>query len=273
MIVQEAFVACCRQELSALKPGNVHVHAAGHGMTVDDFLRSAAAAAPALCREGARLGTRILDAVTATRASVGQNTNLGIVLLCAPLAMAAQTGQRVARVLAQADVDDTYSIFHAIALARPAGLGSAARHDVLQPARVTPVVAMREAASRDSIARQWATDYSDVRELMAHCAAPVQSDPDWATTALYLHILARWPDSHVARKHGVDAARRVQAQAAPLADAVAREQPTAALRRSLEAFDATLKRAGLNPGTSADLTVATLFAIRLRSAYGGTFKE
>ena len=34
-------------ELEALKPGNVHIHAGGHGMTVRDFLMSAEAAAKA----------------------------------------------------------------------------------------------------------------------------------------------------------------------------------------------------------------------------------
>ncbi len=91
-MIEAAFREACAAELAALKPGNVHRHAAGHGMTMDDFVRSADAAARPLCRTGATLGERILDAVAATRAAVGQNTNLGIVLLCAPLAMAAERG-------------------------------------------------------------------------------------------------------------------------------------------------------------------------------------
>src|SRR5690348_16125347 len=85
-----AFIAACALELRALKPGNVHVHAAGHGMTVDDFTRSAEAAADPLCRPGAAVGERIRAAVAATRAAVGVNTNLGIVLLAAPLLAAAE---------------------------------------------------------------------------------------------------------------------------------------------------------------------------------------
>ena len=45
-----AFVAACETELRALKPGNVHVYADGHGMSVDDFRASAIAAADPLCR-------------------------------------------------------------------------------------------------------------------------------------------------------------------------------------------------------------------------------
>ena len=46
--IARAFVAACEAELDALKPGNVHRHGeggAGHRMTVDDFVRSAAASA------------------------------------------------------------------------------------------------------------------------------------------------------------------------------------------------------------------------------------
>src|ERR1700761_9456548 len=91
--IAAAYVESCVEELAAAKPGNVHVHAAGHGMTVTDFTRSAAVSAPMLCRAGASLGERIRDAEAATRRAVGQNTNLGILLLCGPLAMAAERGE------------------------------------------------------------------------------------------------------------------------------------------------------------------------------------
>ncbi|MGH7153741.1 MAG: triphosphoribosyl-dephospho-CoA synthase, partial [Acetobacteraceae bacterium] len=157
--IAEAFRAACAEELSAPKPGNVHVFADGHRMTADDFLRSAAVAAPGLCREGAKLGERVLDAIRATRDAVGQNTNLGIVLLAAPLVMAAERDGgglrfRVRRVLETADVADTRAIFTAIREAAPAGLGDAAQYDVRGVADVVPRVAMAAAADRDSIARQ-----------------------------------------------------------------------------------------------------------------------
>jgi triphosphoribosyl-dephospho-CoA synthase len=87
--IAAAFEAACRDELAAPKPGNVHLFADGHRMTADEFIRSAAAAAGPLAQPGARVGARILGAIEATAAAVGTNTNLGIVLLCAPLAAAA----------------------------------------------------------------------------------------------------------------------------------------------------------------------------------------
>src|SRR5262245_46134541 len=144
--IAQAFVAACRDELQALKPGNVHVFADGHGMTAGDFVRSAEAAAGPLAQPGAKVGARILGAVQATRAAVASNTNLGIILLCAPLAAAAEQSSdlcpsalrtAVAGVLEALDVEDAALAFRAITLASPGGLGAAARHDVRAPATVS----------------------------------------------------------------------------------------------------------------------------------------
>ncbi len=70
------------------KPGNVSLHSAGHDMRAQQFLDSARASAPALFDPRAGVGARIEAAVRATRAVAGCNTNLGILLLCAPLARA-----------------------------------------------------------------------------------------------------------------------------------------------------------------------------------------
>src|SRR5262249_9191178 len=156
--IAQAFTAACRDELLAAKPGNVHVFADGHRMTADDFFRSAEAAAGPLTQSGAKVGRRILGAVEATKAAVAANTNLGIILLCAPLAAAAEQEPSdlrtaLARVLAALDVDDAALAFRAITLASPGGLGTAERHDVRAPATVSLRAAMAEAADRDRIAR------------------------------------------------------------------------------------------------------------------------
>lgn len=128
------YAAACLAELDALKPGNVHAHADGHRMKVADFVTSAEVSGPALARAGAGVGARVRDGVGATMAAVGQNTNLGILLLCAPLAAAAERGTTVAAVLAALDEDDARDVFAAIRLANPGGLGRARHHDVAAPA-------------------------------------------------------------------------------------------------------------------------------------------
>src|ERR1700729_2183550 len=88
--VAAAYIEACLAELDAPKPGNVHRFAPGHRMEVADFIRSAEASAAPISAMGARVGIRVRAAVTATLGAVRQNTNLGIILLCAPLAAASE---------------------------------------------------------------------------------------------------------------------------------------------------------------------------------------
>lgn len=269
--IAAAFVAACRDELAAPKPGNVHVFADGHRMSVADFMRSADAAAGPLTEPNARVGARILGAVAATRAMVGTNTNLGIILLCAPLAAAAEmatTNLRaaVAGVLESLDVADANLTFQAIALAAPGGLGHAERHDVHVPATVTLRQAMAEAADRDRIAHQFSTGFEDVFDRgLAEFDAASQRWPssEWVTLAVYLGFLATFPDTHIMRKYGTAAADEVRRAAMAFHLRLRSPDEPTDLLADLLAWDTDLKQRGLNPGTTADLTVATLFARRL----------
>ncbi|KMO44764.1 triphosphoribosyl-dephospho-CoA synthase [Methylobacterium tarhaniae] len=262
--IMDAYLAACRAELAAIKPGNVHIHAAGHRMSVADFEASAVLSAPHVAAAGARVGARIEAAVAATRAGIGQNTNLGIVLLCAPLAAAAERPgplrHSLASVLAGLDGADAVGLYAAIRLANPGGLGTAERHDVTAEGPPPPVLAaMGEAAGRDRIARAYVTGFEDLFEtgLPALAAARARglAEP-WTTTAVHLAFLTGFPDSHLARKFGPAVAERVRAEAEAAFRGL---EPGEDARAALLAHDAALKAGGLNPGTSADLTVATLF--------------
>ncbi|AWN54759.1 triphosphoribosyl-dephospho-CoA synthase [Methylobacterium sp. 17Sr1-1] len=261
--IEQAYLAACRAELAAIKPGNVHVHAAGHRMSVADFETSALLSAPHLAAAGARVGARIEGAVAATRAGIGQNTNLGIVLLCAPLAAAAERPgplrQALGGVLADLDRADAAGLYAAIRLANPGGLGRAERHDVTTDAPPPILTAMGEAASRDRIARAYVTGFEDLftAGLPALAVARAAGLPEpWTTTAVHLAFLTGFPDSHIARKFGPATAERVRAEAEGALRGLALGEGA---RAALLAHDSALKEAGFNPGTSADLTVATLF--------------
>lgn len=271
--VARAYLTACRIELQSLKPGNVHVFADGHRMTVADFEASAEASAPAIADPTLAVGERIHQAIRRTHAAVGSNTNLGIVLLCAPLAAAAQAAgppprspsdlrDRVRRVLDRLDVADAAQAFAAIRLAAPAGLGDSAEHDVNAPATVSLLAAMAAASGRDRIAAQYATGFADVFELgVPRLAAGLTrwGDTSWAATSAYLGLLAAFADSHIQRKHGAACAERVRRAAMPLdAELLTRTDPTQ-MSAALMTLDTSLKTQGINPGTSADLTVASLF--------------
>jgi len=267
-----AFEQACLDELAAPKPGNVHLFAAGHRMTADDFVRSAAAAAGPLTAKGAKVGARILGAVEASLAVTNANTNLGIVLLCAPVAAAAERGgdlrPALGRVLDALDRDDADLAFRAITRAAPAGLGRAGRYDVFMPATVSLREAMAEAAGHDRIARQYATVFADIFEqgepFFAARLASVH-DRKLATLALYLGFLAAFPDSHIARKYGPTVAAKICTRAAEIERQVMAAAQLDEVLPTVLAWDAKLKEDGINPGTSADLTVASLFVHRLRS--------
>ena len=267
----------CIEELEAPKPGNVSFASAGHGMTADDFVASARCTADVLGTPDLSLGERVLGAVEATRAAAGCNTNLGIVLLCAPLAQAALGGDpdrslrnALARVLDEAGVEDTQRVFDAIRLAEPAGLGDSPRHDVRGPAAAPLLAVMREAEHRDRVARQYARCFEDVFDV--GLAALERSRERWAgpqaVVALFLTFLSRFKDSHIQRKLGSVAAQRVRGEAQRLVERLEASESSEMDVECLARFDRSLKSRRINPGTSADLTVATLLAGNLLQGRG-----
>ncbi len=267
------FIEACFAELDALKPGNVHRYSEGHGMSVADFERSAIAAAPALAAPGASVGRRIVTAVEKTRVAAGCNTNLGIILLAAPLVHGALLDagatclvDRVARTLAELTVNDAELAYDAIRLADPAGMGESKRHDI----RHTPTVNLRRtmeaAADHDLIARQYANGFAEVMGF--GCSRAVEADAlwgpgRWTAVAVFLGFLGRFADTHVARKFGDASAERLRERARPYDSQLMESQNPENLEADLLAFDGSLKDDGINPGTCADLTVASLLARRL----------
>jgi triphosphoribosyl-dephospho-CoA synthase len=255
-------------EVTAAKPGNITPAHDFSDTTYGDMVRSALALGPAFAGERARrrrVGELIADGVQATARITEVNTNLGIVLLFAPLVRAAATRAaeetlRVAteRVLAQLDVDDATAAFAAIVQARPGGLGDAPEHDVRGTASVSLREAMAAAAHRDSIASEYHTGYAIVFDDGLPLLAEALRGPGTtleAIVSLHVGLLALRPDTLIERKAGPTAAHAVTAAALEVRDGVL----------SLADFDSSLRGDGhrLNPGTTADLVAATLLAALL----------
>src|SRR5881394_3344538 len=145
--VAAAAQLACLLEASAPKPGNVSPFASFRDATYEDLLASAAAIGPALAAAGERpLGATIYAAVEATTRWTRSNTNLGLVLLLAPLARAAlRPGSaplrtKLAATLAETTVADARDAYAAIRLAAPGGLGRAPEQDVAG----TPTATLRD---------------------------------------------------------------------------------------------------------------------------------
>ncbi len=291
-VVSGEFVAAagqlaCLLEASATKPGNVAPDRHFLDTRYEDFLASAAAIGPALASAGERpVGPTVLAAVRATTAWTPANTNLGIVLLFAPIARAAFTStrasaqdlhvttstlrDRVGAVLSATTVDDAGDVYAAIRLARPAGLGDAPEQDVARAPTATLREVMVLARERDGIAREYATDFATTFDIGLPTLERARRDGlhwDAATLETFLTLLAAAPDTHIARKLGHSAAAAISrsAQETVAAGGVR----TAEGRAAIEALDRTLRdpeNTG-NPGTTADLTAATLFVALLGGAW------
>lgn len=264
----QAYKTACMAELQALKPGNVHAFADGHGMTIEDFIKSADVTADIITRPDLTLGERIFYAVEATRKAVGQNTNLGMLLLCAPIIEAAlhvtqdkTLQQALHDTLTQLTVSDAEYVSRAIVLANPGGLAHADQYDVHEIPQVSLLTMMHAAQDKDRIAWQYANDFEDILQfgLSRYADAMLQwANPAWSATALYLGFISRYQDTHVARKYGTAFAENLRQEAVAFEQMhLAAENPKLVQKKLLD-WDASLKQRGINPGTGADMTVATL---------------
>lgn len=271
-IISAAAQFACLVEAAAAKPGNVSPGRPFGDMRYEDFLASAAAIGPAFLAVGTEpVGRTILRAVEATRRFTRANTNLGIVLLLAPLARAAalaRPGERLrnaaARVVAATTVEDAVDAFAAIRLAAPGGMGTVDEADIASVPEVTLLEAMRLAAGRDAVAAEWAHGFPVTFEVGAPVIRRARAEGlGWeeAATEGFLAILAHQPDTLIARKLGRDAALAVQASARDLVTTTARgtaERSAAVARLDASLRDEANRR---NPGTTADLTAASLFVV------------
>ncbi|MCY4419997.1 MAG: triphosphoribosyl-dephospho-CoA synthase [Gammaproteobacteria bacterium] len=265
----DLYTHACWIDIQALKPGNTSIYSDTSSPGVGDFLESAKASAPPLVRPDLTLGNRILQAVQATHKAVGTNTNLGIILLIAPLihAWLARTDTtlevKLGEVLAHSSVQDTKYVFQAIRAARPGGLGRADEQDVYEEPTVSLLNAMELSSSKDLIAHQYSSNFHDIfhfgmpyyRSLLARW-----DDECWAASGVYLAFLARYPDSLVARKYGMLKAREISDMITPLEKEFCRSDSPVRFKSRLLEIDSCLKRDRINPGTTADLTVASIFA-------------
>ena len=266
----------CLLEVSAPKPGNVSPERHFHDTRYEDFLASAVAIGPALAAAGENpLGTTIRRAVEATLRWTRSNTNLGIMLLLAPLARAAlreggSLRERLRAVLAETTVADAGEVYAAIRRARPGGLGEAKAEDVAGAPTVSLRHAMALAAERDAIAREYVTDFALTFETgVPAVLAARREGMTWSDTVVeaYLALLDEAPDTHIARKLGAAEAAAISLRARQIRAAGGTR--SAEGRRALGTLDAQLRdeRNRRNPGTTADLTCAALFVVILEGGW------
>jgi triphosphoribosyl-dephospho-CoA synthase len=260
--------AACIWEATARKPGNVHRYADFDDAGYVDFLMSAAALHEALtCAPLVGVGGTVLSAVRDTQRVVRSNTNLGIILLLAPLAAAGDVDfgslrADVGQLLIGLDVGDSRLVYEAIRLAKPSGLGAVKVQDV----SAEPTLPLREvmalAADRDLVARQYANGFREVfDDGVPALRRGLEGTGCLEGAIIYCHLslMAKHPDSLIARKRGPAEAEEASRRARAVLEGGWPHAPAGL--EALTHLDDWLRAVGRgrNPGTTADLVTASLF--------------
>jgi len=262
----------CLWEATAPKPGNVYRGADFADLTYADFLLSAAVVGPVFDQAAElSVGQLVLKAVTATQHAAATNTNLGTLLLMAPLAKAEVVGQiphgdlrlSLGQVLAALTSEDAQLAYQAIRLATPGGMGAVDEEDIHQSPRVTLLEAMRLAEGRDLIARQYTHEYCDVFATASSIAQHTGAGRPLAEAIVLaqLELMSQQPDTLIWRKCGERVAREAADRAARALGSIVKrgeEFPSACAE-----LDFWLRADGhrRNPGATADAIAAALFVL------------
>ncbi len=270
--LKRAYLEACALDVESFKPGNVSVHSPGHDMQAEDFIQSAEVSAPYVCDPDLSLGEKIYHGAVSSFEAVGCNTNLGIVLLAAPLMEAVHREgegclrQRLEHVLRRAGREDAEWVYRTIRLVQPGGLGRVEQQDVHKAPSVTLLEAMKLAKNHDRVAYNYTFSYEDIYERAIpgyHNGVYRWGDEHWATIFVFVTLLRQIPDTHIERKYGKRFTGMIQAEMERLEKALFKTAEPEKIVSEIRRVDTRFKKAGINPGTTADLTVASLLAVRL----------
>ncbi len=292
-------------EVSANKPGNVNLVVGFEGTRVEHFLASAVAAAPVFeeaarrgmsVSEGKRkisevgLGQLMKDCVADIASwQTGGNTLLGTVILFMPMAVAAgmtpirdnifdlvALRKNIGFAVESTTSDDAVKLYEAIDIANPSGLNGAPDLDVKSADSKTRLIeenisllkVFKIAANYDDVCYEWVKNYPITFDtaypyLMAQLRT---KGLNVAIVNTFLKVLSERPDTFIARKIGRAKAQQVSEDARQILELGGAENPQG--KERLTQFDKKLRDSGndYNPGTTADLTAATL-ALCILSGY------
>ena len=253
----------CMLEVSAPKPGNVHRGADFEDLTFYDFIQSAVAIGSVFERHKVlSLGQLVFAAVEATQSVVATNTNLGLILLMAPLAKAdTPDSEGVRAVLTELKPEDAELVYLAISSSKAGGLGDVAKMDVAERPPKSLLSAMEHASERDFIAAQYVNGFDDILSVAApklyqnQQAGLSQID---AIVRTHVELMSLYPDTLIARKCGDDVARESASRAGFVLEQVANGEDEYLV--ALAEFDFWLRadQHRRNPGTTADIIGAAL---------------
>ena len=238
------------------KPGNVDRCHDYPDTRLEHFLASTLFARQALeeAETGTgRIGEIIKHAVRDTNCHSGGNTHFGAFILLIPLVYGGDIPGAI-RAIEKTDVSDAVAFYKAFALTsvRMNVTDDLDVHDphtltMIRDRDMTLLDVMRHSAANDMVAREWVTGFRLTRrgaDLLR------QSGPGrQAIVNTFLTLLVSEPDTFIIKKHGATVAQETMLAAREVLDG----------KRSLEDFDAECIERGINPGSTADIIIASIF--------------
>ena len=270
--LQNAYLFACRKDIELIKPGNVNIKSPHSDTNAEDYLESSLLSSKELFKPDYSLGERILNSIKITRSKIKTNTNLGIILLCAPIIHACiyfnnlTMREGIKKTLSSSTVKDTQDLCMAINISAPGGLGTREIYDTASKPTVNILEIMNHSASYDRISYQYSHDYSDIFDFIIPRLVFLNkkhNSLDISLSLMFMEILAKIPDSHISRKFDDKIAKKTSNNASDLLKILDREYSPDYLADRLNNLDYEYKKKGINPGTTADLLVASLMIYKI----------
>jgi triphosphoribosyl-dephospho-CoA synthase len=271
-VLRNAYLYACHKDIEVIKPGNVNINSPHHDTTASDYLISSINSGSELFHEEYSLGDRILKAVIATRDETLTNTNLGIIMLCAPIIHAlvkykgSDLREAIIKTIDDATPDDTVKICKAINISSPGGLGDASEYDTKSLPNVKLREIMSYSAGYDRISYQYHNNFKDILDFILPNLdknMDKYESTDISISITFLEILSKIPDSHISRKLGEEIAKKTSNHVNDLLKIQDKDCSEDYLVKQLSDLDYEYKKKGINPGTTADLLVASLMIHRI----------
>jgi triphosphoribosyl-dephospho-CoA synthase len=270
--LKAAYLFSCKKDIELIKPGNVNLLSPHKDTKAQDYLDSATLSSKELFNQNHSLGKRILESVKVTRSQVNVNTNLGIILLCAPVIQsyidfnALDLRDCIKKTLSATSVKDTHDLCAAINISSPGGLGDSDMYDTASYPNASIKQIMDYSREYDRISYQYSHNFTDIFDFIIPKLEFLNQrykSLDISLSLLFIEILAKIPDSHISRKFGDKIAKKTSNNAYDLLKILDREHDPDYLAKALNNLDYEYKKKGINPGTTADLLVASLMIYKI----------
>jgi len=274
-LLKNAYLFACKKDIEVLKPGNVSLESPHHDTSAHDYIKSSINSSHHLFNISYSLGERVFNSVKATRKTVKTNTNLGIILLCAPIIHSlikfndVSIRDSLEISLNQSNSDDTLLISKSINLAKPGGLGKSIKYDTKSLPKINLIKIMEYSSKYDRISYQYTHKFRDIFDFIVPCIKFHRKhfrSYKHSLALTFLEILSKIPDSHISRKFGDKISKKTSNEANDLLKILDKDDSWDLASKHLKSLDYEYKKKGINPGTTADLLVAGLMVYKIFSS-------